>query len=161
MDLTQDLDVFGRKTAAEVVKRLRDNNVAWTPDGVKSPSYLTWDGNLVDGWMMIEMLKNDIRSITGIPASLEQEGGDVPSGTALSQMMIFLWAGTKQLHRQVRSAYQAVAGHFVWGNAFEAAIMSASAGTPVGPGSSAAMGPGAGRPSLMAGPPAAGGDPNA
>ena len=149
IDMTTDLDVFGRRTAAEIVKRLRDNNVAWAPDGLNSPEYLTWDGQLSSSWMMIEMLKNDIRSLTGIPASLEQEGGDVPSGSALSQMMIFLWAGTKQLHRQVLGAYRAVAGQFPWGNAFEIAINVAGrppAMTPAGAAPLAAMGGGPGRP---------------
>ena len=150
IDLSQDLDVFGRKTAAEIVKRLRDNNVAWAPDGVNNVKYLTWDGKLEDSWKMIEMLKGDVRTITGIPASLDQEGGNVSSGTALAQMLVFLWAGTKQLHRQVRSCYQSVAGMFPWDNAFETAMLGQS-NPPASVGPSAAMGPDTGRLALPRG----------
>ena len=149
VDLSTDMDVFGRKTAAEIVKRLRDNNVAWAPDGINSPEYLTWDGQLADSWMMIEHLKADVRSITGIPAAQEQEGGDVPSGTALAQILLFLWASTKQLHRQVNMAYQSVAGMFPWGNAFESAMLGTGGPlAPGGVGGSAAMLPGPARPAL-------------
>ena len=117
---------YEKRVANEIVKRLRDNNVAWRPDGMSSPEYLTWDGNLQATFFLIDMLKSDVRMLTGIPEALEQSGGDVPSGTALNQMLLLVWAGTKQLHRQVRGAYRQVYGAFEWGNAFEEAFAAAA-----------------------------------
>lgn len=114
------LDQVNKTNINRAVRSFRDNDIVWAPDGVGDPAYLTWDGQLAPSFAMIDTLKSELRMLTGVPAALEQEGGDIPSGSALREMFIILYWTATQLHSRVKEVAEEVLGESIeWPNPFE------------------------------------------
>lgn len=111
---------IGKPFIQEQTKLILENDSLWIPDGTIDPKYLTWDGQLDSSFMQIETLKAELRMMTGVPAALEQEGGDVPSGAALREMFAVLYWTAGQLHSRVLAALEQVLGRPVdWRSPFD------------------------------------------
>ena len=118
-----DLSGLGKPYVVETVNRIVDNPVLWIPDSTAQPEYLQWTGSMEPSFRMLEALQRQLRMMTGVPAALEMESGDVPSGAALRQMAAVLSWTAGALHPRVLQALQTVLGRTVdWPNPFEDAV---------------------------------------
>ena len=118
-----DLSGLGKPYVVETVNRIVDNPVLWIPDSTAQPEYLQWTGSMEPSFRMLEALQRQLRMLTGVPAALEMESGDVPSGAALRQMAAVLSWTAGALHPRVLEVLETVLGRTVdWPNPFEAAV---------------------------------------
>ncbi|MCY3568321.1 MAG: hypothetical protein OXH38_06805 [Chloroflexi bacterium] len=112
-------DAIGAGFMQRQSRLVLQNDSIWNPNENVRPEYLTWDGGLEASFAAVEVLKAELRMMTGVPAALEQEGGDVPSGAALREMFMVLYWTAGQLHSRTRAALEAVLGRSVdWESPF-------------------------------------------
>lgn len=98
------LDAMGHREAQRAAAALRRNDVVTVPSGTFSPTTIEWSGNLEAAWRLIDAITAQMRMLTAIPAAIEQEAGDVPSGASIRQMFIALFWAVRPIWLGVRTA---------------------------------------------------------
>ena len=118
-DPDHDAPNFDMRDAQNAVRRSLDtNDKLWVPDGVDTSkaTYLTWDGQLGASFGQIDLIKAELRMISGLIAALEFEDG-APSGRAIDRMNLpTRWLAT-MMHNELYEALGKVyMEDFVWDN---------------------------------------------
>lgn len=108
------LDEYGRRRIqAAAQAALQDRSAIFTGSGRQRPEVIGGDLRTEASQAMWNALKAELRVHTAIPAALEQEGGDVPSGAAFRQSHAFLFMLGDDIATEVRTAAEQVLGRDV------------------------------------------------
>lgn len=113
------LGEFTKPAVVKAAQALRDHSVIWSPDGVRQPTYIEYDGAMSASFDLVNQLLEELAQMTGLTRAMI--GGDeLPSGIAMKRLLFSLWASTRALQTSLHEAGQTVYGSsFEWPNAFE------------------------------------------
>ena len=119
-DGDDDIDTWGRAAVQQAMQRIPDQDVIWQEADALKPEFVSPEIDLTGAALQIELLKAELRMLTGLVAALEHEGGDVASGTAQRMMRLDEELAALQIQDRVHAAAEQAWGAFDWPPAFQA-----------------------------------------